>query len=137
MGRYFDYCSGVISSGATVEWPADIRDEIIACALALCLAESNIRWRVSERISATDVPCHDGGAAYTLVSDDLALGLYRAAESKGFVTTLRQDIFEVPQVFSHPLLRDFFVCADWRLSRQHVFAESQHVNLQELGEIIL
>ena len=44
--------------------------------------------------------CHDGGAAYTLVSDDLALGVYRAAESKGFATTLRQDIFEVPQVFS-------------------------------------
>ena len=30
--------------GATAEWPADIRDEIIACALACCVAESNIRW---------------------------------------------------------------------------------------------
>ena len=62
------------------------------------------------------------------------LGVYRAAESKGFATTLRQDIFEVPHVFSDPLLRGFFVCADWKLSRQHAFA---HVNLQELGEIIL
>ena len=82
--------------GATAEKPEDIRDKIIACALALCVAESIIRWRVSERISATDATCHDGGAAYTLVIDDFVLGLYRAAESKGFATTLRQDIFEVP-----------------------------------------
>ena len=29
------------------------------------------------------------------------------------------------------------MCADLRFSREHAFAESQHVNLQELGEIIL
>ena len=95
--------------GASVVWPADIRDEIISCALTLCVAESDICWRVSERISATDATPSDGGAAYTLVSDEFALALYRAAEGKGFATTLRQDLVEMPQLESDPLPRDFFV----------------------------
>ena len=126
-----------LTYGEVVEWPADIRDEVIACALCLCVSEANIRWRVSERISCTDATPSNGGATFTIVSEELSHALYRASESKGLATTLRQDLIELPDPECDPLLKDFFQCARWELSRQHAFPETQHVNLQELGEVVL
>ena len=135
MHRVHKFIMG-LAYGDLVPWPADIADELVMCSVCLIVAEAHIRWRVSERITLTDATQKRGGAVYARTSVSLANALYRASEAKGFATSLRQEHFTVPEIAADPQLADLFRTTPWRLSRSHDFAEVQHVNLQELGEIV-
>jgi len=122
--------------GKRVRWPPDIRAEITMCALSLLICESHIRWPVSTRIAAVDATPSRGGACFTTVSRPLAEALYAASEQKGAATSLRPELLPVPELEENPEVAQFFRCAPWRESRNHNFPETQHVNLQELSEIV-
>lgn len=63
-------------------WPADIRDEVIYCALLLPVSYTNIRSKSSPRTSCTDATPISGGSAETFVAQELALELFRSTEVK-------------------------------------------------------
>ena len=52
--------------------------------------------------------------------DELAVALYRSVETKGFTMILRQDFLEPPEVEADPRVKDFYCCALWSLSREHL-----------------
>ena len=51
--RVFRWLAGLTEHQA-VRWPADIREELLVAALLLPLAEANIRWGISSRLTTTD-----------------------------------------------------------------------------------
>ena len=107
----------------------------MTCSLAILVAHTNIRWPVNSRITATDATPKHGGTVCARVSQRLADSLWMASEMKGAPTLLRRDILELPATDIDPAIVSVFECAPWRVTRSEAFSESQHVNLQELGEI--
>ena len=123
--------------GRTVKWAADVKDEVLGCALLLFIADSHIRWPVSTRVAAVDATPSRGGSCFVTVSTTLAEGLYAATEHRGAATTLRPELLATPDLPVSPDVVDFYKAAPWKESRNHAFSETQHVNLQELSEIQL
>ena len=51
--RIFKWCQN-LSPKVFHKWPADVRDELLAAALTLPIAHSNLRWQVDTNLTATD-----------------------------------------------------------------------------------
>ena len=72
----------------------------------------------------------------TRVSKNLARALWTSSEVRGSATFLRRDVLEEVDLPVSPDTACFFRSAPWKVTRSHSYTESQHVNLQELEEII-
>ena len=122
--------------GSQNPWAADAHAEIILAAVSLFIADSNIRWTVSCRITATDATPSRGGAVSALVYPTLAKALWASGEQRGRATTLRKEMIDDDAIPAPAEIADVFKCTPWNVTRNRNFPETQHVNLQELAEIV-
>ena len=82
FGTSFRWCSRLPERGSC--WlPAAVCDELLAAAVHLPLAEVNLRDPISTKIHFADATPTGGGSVSSLVSRDLAEGLYDFGEHKG------------------------------------------------------
>ena len=131
-----------------VRIPSAICDELFCAHLFLLCADSNIRWPVSSRISATDSTILRGAGVYSYVPGGVARALYRLSEHRGEYVRLdwdsvpgAGDLFgdgsgrfgkaPRPQEGVESLVRSL----PWRVSRSFAFKQTPHVNLQETRAI--
>ena len=133
--RIYKWCSSLPYSRLS-KWAPDCRAELYVSALALFVADSNMRWPVCNRITTTDATPSRGGTTAVNVDGSLAKALWSASEHRGKATTLRASELPVDTSEVDPDLTDFYVAAPWEVTRSRNFDEVQHVNLQELAEII-
>ena len=96
---------------------------------------------MSTCVSATDATPQAGGSTDKIVSVELAESLYHLTQYKGFYTRLDscfpelQSLDSYNQVIDNPVIREIVESISWMQARSHDFNETQHVNLQELGEM--
>ena len=119
-------------------WPADIKEELAYSTLLMAVAHSNIRWPVCPIITATDATPSAGGAVSCEVSNLLAKDLFRCSEYRGRYVRLDGTQRETQAPIPHSDIIDTIAqFLDWDVFSQHAFAETSHVNLQEIREIAL
>ena len=118
--------------------PMDIRMELMAAALLLPLARTNIRTPVSDVLSCTDATPISAGGVQASVTPALARQFYFAAVHKGAhvqlggtLTHRRMD--DTPfQPKVHTDLETVLAHIPWQCTRSFQFSQTSHVNLQEL-----
>ena len=128
--------SSSLAYGQATPWAPDVRAELLLAAVSLFVADSNIRWAVSPRVTATDATPTRGGSVSALVQPSLAQALWTSAEQRGRATTLRREIVDPDSLVEAPEIAEVARCVPWQTERNRTFCESQHVNLQELLEIV-
>ena len=133
--RIYKWCSSLPYSRLS-KWAPDCLAEMFVSALALFVADSNMRWPVCIRITTTDATPSRGGTTAVNVDGSLARALWSASEHWEKATTLRSSELPVDTGEVDPDLADFYVAALWEVTRRRNFDEVQHVNLQELAEIV-
>jgi len=136
--RFFNWFESL--SGSEVRIPADICEELAAVGLHLAFATADIRAPVCSRISCTDATPQRGGAVDATVSRRLAESLYDASESRGRRVRLDHGpchVIPEDQLLPEPdpVVSVVARCVPWRVTRNHDFPETQHINIQELNEI--
>jgi len=138
LHRFFNWFESL--SVTQVRIPADICEELTAIGLHLAFATADIRAPVCSRISCTDATPQRGGAVDATVSRRLAESLYDASESRGRRVRLEYSPFEIiPEdqqlPIPDPVVSTVARCVPWKVTRNHDFPETQHINVQELNEI--
>ena len=114
----------------------DIKMELVLAALLLPCAYTNIRAPVDTVVSTTDATPMRGGATAVVVSNELCEKLYGASPDKGWHARLDQDPEWHPGVCveSDKVVEEMVDCLPWRETRNHDFAKTSHINLQEKRE---
>ena len=137
LARVFSWISET-PLGCVAQLPADVVQEIVIASILLPAAEAQLRWPVAKRVSATDATPSSGGAVHCRVSDRLAKTLYRASEQRGCYTRLDSPFLSALDGLlpPDPTVARLFESMDWTVHRTRMFRSTQHVNLQELEEII-
>lgn len=116
--------------------PNSVREELLTLALALPLCHSNIRWPVSNRISATDASLKGGGQAATLTTPSIAQTLYRFSVHRG--ESVRLDWIHgqlAPPSEMQPApesLENLMQAHVWNTTGSCKFAHKQHINVLEM-----
>lgn len=123
-----------------VKLPPLIRDELVFAVLLLPFAHSNVRWPVSQRVTATDSTTTMGAGVETFVPKNVAEALYRWAEFKGEYVRLDWDDLDhqnSPPKMHEPqeCVHSFIRAARWKVTRKYKFKQRSHVNLQETRAI--
>jgi len=116
--------------------PIDLKDELLAAAVLLPLAEADLRSPISTKVTCSDATPQGCGVVASEVSAQCAEALFRHCEHKGAYTRLDWgpaewqlepwEGQELPQV-----LRDVVASAPWHAVREYDFSNIDHVNLQE------
>ena len=121
-----------------VRWPPEVADEVAAASFCLPLAEAHIRWPVSTRFSATDATPDAGGACHTPVPEAVADALYRTSEFRGFRARLDMRGLDFAHMIAppDPDLASLVRTLPWTEHRSRRFRRTEHINLQELEEVI-
>ncbi len=135
FGRVHSWCRS-LAPGSFHRLPVDVRVELSCAALWLSIAQTNIRWPIDGRISATDATPQSGGAVHAYVPDSLAAAFWRTTEQRG--AYVRLDTRDAPGLSSQdpdPLAGELVECMQWTVHRSRTFRSSKHVNLQELEEV--
>ena len=109
-------------------------------ALHVLVAESDIRAPVSNVLSCADATPSAGGAVEAVVSNKLISSLYDSCAYRGrYVRLDDSDLHywnsDLLDECRHPLIDQLSDCLEWRVTSQHDFAETSHVNIQEVEEI--
>ena len=63
--------------------PADVKHELIAAALAICVAQAELRWPVDSELSLVDATPDTVGSVRKGVSQELALSIFKASPYRG------------------------------------------------------
>ena len=104
--------------------------------MLLPLCHSNIRWPVSNRISATDASLSGGGRAATLTTPSISQTMYRYSVHKGEAVRLDwihgglsppTELSAAPQQ-----LEDLMQAHVWNTTGRCKFGHKQHINLLEM-----
>jgi len=116
--------------------PKAVREDLLAALLVVPFAASNVRWRVSNKLSATDATPTMCGGSFTQIPTKLTRALYRFAEHRGEHARLDWSGLEVallptkmlePQEWVHSIVD----ALSWTTSRSWPFPRIKHVNIQE------
>ena len=139
LHRFFNWLSHV--KGSRARLPSDIKEELLVVALHLSVARADVRAPVCTRISATDATPQRGGSVETTCSSELADALYDSCEVRGRRVRLDRSPFSIIPEHEElpvpdPIVADVANCAPWSVTRNHDFPETQHINLQELSEVL-
>lgn len=116
--------------------PNSVKEELLTLALALPLCHSNIRWPISNRISATDASLTGGGQAATITTPSIAQTLYRFSVHKG--ESVRLDWTHgrlAPPSELQPApesLETLMQAHVWNTTGSCKFAHKQHINILEM-----
>ena len=121
--------------------PADVVDELLAAALFLTVAHTDVRAPVSTRISATDATVRRAGACQSFVPQKVANMFYRLSESKGEHTRLRWtdldgDARPSDMTFRGPQLDPVVQALKWEAPLGYDFRLTEHINVQELKALV-
>ena len=116
--------------------PVAVREELLTLGMLLPLCHSNIRWPVSNRISATDASLSGGGRAATLTTPSISQTMYRYSVHKGEAVRLDwihgglsppTELSAAPQQ-----LEDLMQAHVWNTTGRCKFGHKQHINLLEM-----
>ncbi len=116
--------------------PNSVREELLTLALTLPLCHSNVRWPISNRVSATDASLKGGGQAATLTTPSIAQTLYRFSVHRG--ESVRLDWTNgrlAPPSALQPApesLENLMQAHVWNTTGSCNFAHKQHINILEM-----
>jgi hypothetical protein len=141
LDSFFEWVDPIPRSAST-GIPAHIGDELIAALLLLPLASSNIRWDISNRISATDATPTRCGGVDTYVPGGLSASLYRLAEHRGEHVRVDWNMLDeaiIPTTMNRPQdrMHELVKCLKWEQTRAFNYHSVEHVNIQELKAIAM
>lgn len=142
MHHIYKFLAQYHSDYDIVKMPADIIDELAALAMLLLIAVADIRAQPNTYITSTDATTQAVGATGAQVSNHLSLALYNSCQCRGAYMRLDDNLREFPISELHkllpedPVVREMSKCLHWSVIHEQELKESQHVNLQEMREII-
>jgi hypothetical protein len=148
MAEFDEARLGLMGDGVekVFEMPRDIRDEFVAAAAHVLVAEADLRAQVSTRIACTDATPSRGGVVSARVSRQLSESLFDRGMFGGFRTRLdwKATDYEVltkawedssyAQVAANGVnndITDLLDATPWQVDWEDNFPETAHVNLQE------
>ena len=140
MSCYHDVHRWVSSlcDGEHVAWSREAKGDIIMGALMLPLAAACVRWPIDERVVTTDATLVRGGATEAYLSPELCRRMYYVCEQRGCPVSLRGfgDLGRelAPRV---PEVAELVAATQWRSSRSRPCRRPQHINLQEVEEVLI
>ncbi len=99
--------------------PPDVKDELVIALLLLPLAETNIRWEISQRISATDTTPSFGGTIHCVVGPEISRALFRTCEHRGcYVRLDTRELRHLSQLIpASPEVGQICRCLPWKAHR--------------------
>lgn len=131
----FSWTDGLSSKGRFCI-PPGVREELIMVALLVPFLHTNIRWPISQRISATDASSTCGGRASTWTPQYVADTLFRFAVHHGeYVRLDWQDRLLVPDsqmTGASPEIENLMMEHFWQTTDICSFKRRQHINVLEL-----
>ena len=135
LGRAFRFVQEAPSDTA-VKIPADVCDELLACALSLAVASTDIRAPVCTRVTCSDATPTSLGTVESTVSRELAESLFDHAEQKGAYTrldwgSLHYELHPWEHSRLPPNLLHAVKSIPWKVAREVDLRETKHVNLTE------
>jgi hypothetical protein len=131
-----------IDYGRYYNIPGNVSSELIAAALLLPIASTNIRWPISDIVSASDATPSAFGICRAKMPSNISRGLFRISEHRG--EHVRMDWSEMqsqlnPSRMPQPsaYVNHLGDTAPWRVTRSSRFNQIHHVNVQELEAMLV
>jgi hypothetical protein len=117
--------------------PDAIRSELVMLALCLPLCEADVRWPISEKVSATDATPTFMGACEAAAPSKVTHDMYRVSEHRGTYTRLDWPCFDISPAATRlkrptAALADIVRSLDWHTTCSKPFHFIHHVNVQEM-----